>query len=144
MPVKFKLGFTIDAETLFGIISKFLPVSDLSVEEVVEHKSDAAIRFDQRFDLPKPKRAPQVRRKKGSGHELNVHAGANAVIMAMLSDGEQHAVSECFPAMKAAEFSTNGIHTKFQRLQRHGIVEGYKGLWWLSPKGKALWDARSS
>lgn len=135
MPVKFKLGFTIDAETLFGVISKFLPVEDLVVEELAPPTPEP-----KPLAISKPQRAPQVRRKKGSGHALNVHAGANTVIMAMLSDGEQHAVSECLPAIRAAGFSTNGIHTRFQRLQRHGIVEGYKGLWWLSPKGKALWE----
>ena len=34
MTIKYKLAFTIDSETLFGILSKFLPVQDLSVEEV--------------------------------------------------------------------------------------------------------------
>jgi hypothetical protein len=69
-----------------------------------------------------------------------VHAGANAIIMAALSDGEQRSGRECFPAMKAAGYSTNGIYGKFKRLQRHGILETYKGLWWITPEGKALWE----
>lgn len=36
MSVKFKLGFTVSAETLFTLLSKMLPIDDLSVEEVVE------------------------------------------------------------------------------------------------------------
>ena len=35
MSVKFKLGFTVSAETLFGLLSKMLPIEDLSVEEVL-------------------------------------------------------------------------------------------------------------
>ena len=31
--IKYKLAFTIDSETLFGILSKFLPIEDLTVEE---------------------------------------------------------------------------------------------------------------
>ena len=36
MSVKFKLGFTVSAETLFTLMSKLLPIEDLSVEEVIE------------------------------------------------------------------------------------------------------------
>jgi hypothetical protein len=36
--VKFKIGFTIPAETLFGMIAKMLPIEDLQVEELMEQK----------------------------------------------------------------------------------------------------------
>jgi hypothetical protein len=140
MPVKFKLGFTIDAETLFGIMSKFLPVENLVVEELAP-MPDPAIRFDKRFDLPKPKRAPQVRKTKGSGYAMNLHAGGNAIIMAVFSDGEEHSVMECSPGLKAAGYSTNGTFGRFERLKRHGVLVPHgRGRWKLTPKGKELWE----
>jgi hypothetical protein len=57
MPVKFKLGFTIDAETLFGVISKFLPVEDLVVEELAPPTPEP-----KPLAISKPQRAPQVRK----------------------------------------------------------------------------------
>jgi hypothetical protein len=139
MPVKFKLGFTIDAETLFGIMSKFLPVTDLVVEELVEQRGFDPLADRTHHHLPKPKRAPQVRRNNGIA--MDIHSGANAVIMAAFSDGEKHAGADCFTAMKAAGYATNGIYNKFKRLQRHGILDTHKGLWWLTPEGKKLWEA---
>jgi predicted Zn-dependent protease len=78
--------------------------------------------------------------KKNGGYPLNLHAGKNAIIMAMVSDGEKHAGGECFPTMRAAGYSTNGIYGTFKRLQRHEILASYKGMWWLTPKGKKLWE----
>jgi hypothetical protein len=142
MPVKFKLGFTIDAETLFGIMSKFLPVEDLVVEELAP-TPDLSIRFDKRFGLPKPVRTRQVRAKRGSGYAMNLHAGANAIIMAMFSDDEEHTGLECLPALRAAGYSTNGTYGRFERLKRHGVIVSLRrGKWKLTPKGKALWEQK--
>jgi hypothetical protein len=122
-------------------MSKFLPVQDLSVEEVIEREPDPAIRFDQRFDLPEPKRAPRMHRKRGKGYAINLHAGANAIIMAAFSDGEMHASSDCYPALHKAGYSTNGMYGRFERLERHGLISspGY-GKWQLTPKGKKVWE----
>jgi hypothetical protein len=137
MPVKFKLGFTIDAKTLFGIMSQFLPVQDLVVEEIVEREPEPTIRFDKRFDLPKPK----PKRATRSGYAMNLHKGANAIMMAVMSDGEQHLGSDCFPALRAAGYSTNGLYGKFERLKKHGVLFApVKGKWQITPKGKQLWE----
>ena len=143
MTIKYKLGFTIDSETLFGLLSKFLPIQDLSVEEVMERAPDPAIRFDKRFDLPTPVRAKQVRRKKGSGYALNLYAGSNAIIMTTFADGEPHAGVECDAAMSAAGYATNGLYGRLDRLRRHGyITHPRPGQWQLTPKGKAAWAER--
>lgn len=42
--VKFKIGFTIPAETLFGMMSKFLPIEDLHVEELMEQPQQPQIK----------------------------------------------------------------------------------------------------
>jgi hypothetical protein len=139
MPVKFKLGFTIDAKTLFGIMSQFLPVQDLSVEEVIEREPDPAIRFDQRFDLPKPKRAPQVR--KTTSKVVNLHAGMNAIIMSMYRDGEVHPSAGLRTAFKAGGYSVNGLHGKLNRLCYHGyMTKVRRGEYQITPKGKLVWE----
>lgn len=143
--IKYKLAFTIDSETLFGVLSKFLPIEDLTVEELAPPAPvpDPAIRFDKRFDLPKPVRTPQLRKKKGSGYTLNLYAGCNAIIMATLADDEPHTATEAYPAMSAAGYATNGLYGRLERLRRHGyIVQPRRGLWRLTPKGKDAWDKR--
>ena len=64
--VKFKIAFTINAETLFTLASKLLPIEDLSIEEVVERQPQLndGPRFDAHFDLPKPMpKAKKLKRK---------------------------------------------------------------------------------
>lgn len=138
MTIKYKLGFTIDSETLFGILSKFLPIENLSVEEVIEHpRPDRAIRFDERFDLPKPQRAKRGRRKGGS-YAMNLHAGVNAIILQVFADGQPHGAGECKPSIMAAGYSINGIGSRLERLKRYGIAhQPEPGMWQLTPKGKA-------
>ena len=41
--VRFKIGFEIGAETLFGMLSKMLPIDNLSVEEIVPIKTERVI-----------------------------------------------------------------------------------------------------
>lgn len=145
MPVKFKLGFTIDAETLFGILSRFLPVEDLSVEEVAQpipSLSKHVVGLMVRDSKPKPVRAPQVRRTKGSGYKLNLYAGCNAIIMNVLSDNEPHPGTHIAPAMVAAGYAVNGLYGRLERLRLHGyIVKVPYGKWRLTPKGKLAWEA---
>jgi hypothetical protein len=119
MTIKYKLGFTIDSETLFGIMAKFLPIENLSVEEVVERPApDPAIRFDKRFDLPKPKRTNQ--RKYGGQVDLTL--GVNAVIMGVLSDRQAHTYREMRDAIAKTVYSPNGIGSRLERLVAVGYV----------------------
>jgi hypothetical protein len=52
--VKFKIGFTIESETLFFMMSKFLPVNDLHVEEIVDRSTEQI-----KLTLPKEKKSPK-------------------------------------------------------------------------------------
>jgi hypothetical protein len=143
MTIKYKLGFTIDSEVLFGLLSKVLPIQDLSVEEVMERtpQLNDGPRFDERFDLPK--RAPQVRRKRGNDYELNPYAGGNAVVLSVLGDGEVHPANEFHAPMKAAGYKASGMFTRVKRLKRHGlIVSPAKARYQLTLKGKKVWDER--
>lgn len=141
MPVKFKLGFTIDAKTLFGIMSKFLPIEDLSVEEVAPPLgqypiTQAIINTVERL----PKHAPRLRRRR-SGYAMKLHAGANAIIMAVLADGALHPGSDINPSMVKAGYATNGLYGRLERLRTHGyIARPRSGYWQITPEGKAAWE----
>ena len=146
MTIKYKLAFTIDSETLFSIMSKFLPIQDLSVEEVPLEKEIATLHANLRMAQGTPfkaPRVPQVRRKKGSGYTLNLYAGCNAIIMTTLADGEMHPGTDVAPNMLAAGYAVNGLYGRLDRLRRHGyIVRPRSGHWQLTPKGKTAWGER--
>ena len=131
MAVKFKIDFQIDAETLFGLISKFLPLENLHVEEVVERHAPAPKLAHQPKLAPKPKRAP-----RRSGYATNLEAGVNAVIMGVLADGEPHRFSELQHAIRAAGFARTGLGSRIKRLQEHGIVVRHSPGFYV--KGKTL------
>lgn len=138
MPVKFKLGFTIDAKTLFGIMSNFLPIEDLSVEEVapMEDRVNTKMRelANEVHKLHLPKRHKR-------SNKLNLHAGANAIIMAVLADGVLHPGSDIAPDMVKAGYATNGLYGRLERLRTHGyIARPRSGYWQITPEGKAAWE----
>ena len=122
MPVKFKLGFTMSAETLFALLGKVLPIDDLEVEEILEHDvapADPAIRFDKRFDLPKP--AKKAARKVATRGGPNLNAGVNKVIVDALANGAQRAV-HLKKILQAAGYAATGIGSRLDALRRAGIV----------------------
>jgi hypothetical protein len=67
--MKFKIGFTVQAETLFHMMSKFLPIEELHVEEIFEApptKPQSAIaklvaKSQSQLQLEKPKAKPKVK-----------------------------------------------------------------------------------
>ena len=121
MNTKFRIGLTITPEVLFGIIAKVFPVEDLHIEQIVETPMpDPAIRFDKRFDLPKPK--PKLQRVKRNSHGPNLTAGINKLIMDILEDGPHTAV-DMKGVMEATGYSPNSIGSRLQSLEEHGIVK---------------------
>jgi hypothetical protein len=115
---KFKIGFTMSAETLFGIISKFVPVENLHVEEVIEHHvplSDLAIRSDKQFDLPKPKRHRRSNR-------FNPKGGINMIIIEAMADGKPHRPVEFGPLLKANGYSPNSVGSRMTTLLQKGVI----------------------
>jgi hypothetical protein len=114
MTIKYKLGFTIDSEVMFMLLSKFLPIQDLSVEEVVVPVPAPSIRFDKRFDLPK--RAKPIKGKS------NLTQGVNAIIMGVLSDRQEHSYLELRQAVGKTNYSPNGLGSRMARLVTLGYV----------------------
>jgi hypothetical protein len=126
MAVKFKVGFTMSAETLFGIIAKFLPVEDLQVEEVmarVERPAKVA-------RLAAPTSPPRKRGNRHSGASLD--HGANAIILKFLADGKAHAAGPLRPLFTAGGYAASGVGSRLSKLRDAGVVfQPDIGLWQL-------------
>jgi hypothetical protein len=121
MSVKFKIGFTIAGETLFALMSKMLPIENLSVEELAPASktplADQTIERNQKKFLPRKK---QVNKRASPGPSLT--RGINAIIVTQLTDGPKTA-SEMQPKIKEAGFSPNSASSRLEALQNYGIVE---------------------
>lgn len=138
MAVKFRIGFTMDAETLFSMISKFLPLQDLHVEEIVERPppqfvppalSKVAQRV-QRAQIAKPIRQYKRRPSK----PMDLHAGINRIIIEAMSDGQPHSATEFKPLLEKGGYSPNSVGSRLQNLHEHGAVKHLgDGTWQLVP-----------
>jgi hypothetical protein len=131
MSVKFKIGFTIDAETLFGIIAKFLPVEDLEVEEIEPHapkhveKIARLVGPENRHEPVRPPRA-----KRPGPIPMSLDKGANAIIMNFLADGKRHGPGALKPLFRAAGYSDSGVASRLMKLKAAGVVHQPEyGLW---------------
>ena len=118
MTVKFKIGFQIDAETLFGIIAKFLPLDNLSVEEVVErpHAHTPRLAAAPKLAAPKPK-------LKRNSKPPNLERGINAIILGALVDGEPHPPIDMKNAIIAhGGYSPDSLSSRLVSLIQQGHV----------------------
>jgi len=124
MPVKFKIGFQIDAETLFSIVAKFIPLDNLTVEEVFErpHAGPAQPRLAAAPRLMSAKRQKNKRAPPGAGNSINLAEGTNGVIMRAFEDGEQHGYGELKRLVSAAGYSGSGIGSRIARLIEVGAL----------------------
>ena len=86
--IKYRLGFTMSAETLFALMAKVLPIEDLNVEEIIE-RPPAVQKPARRLAQPQPQLVKPERKKRDRGGP-NMKAGANAIIMELFSDGKGH------------------------------------------------------
>jgi predicted HTH transcriptional regulator len=139
MTVKFRVGFTIDGQTLFAMMSKFLPIENLIVEEMIEQpRPDPAIRFDKKFDLkPIPSGAMKIlaaakkkpkHNRKSPGPDLT--RGINAIIINLLRDGKTHKAQELRPMLKAQGYSDSSVSSRIEELRKHGVVKHMgSGTW---------------
>src|SRR4029077_19685249 len=139
MPVKFKLGFTIDAQTLFGIMAKVLPIEDLNVEEVMDRPAPPPLPHDWspgwNKQIAKPERVKH-KRVGGQGKNVDLTRGVNAIIMAVLLDGKKHAPAELTEAIAKTTYSPSGLGSRLERLRRYGFIHNpRKGEWAATPKG---------
>ena len=129
MAVKFKVAFTMSAETLFGIIAKFLPIEDLHVEEIEPTRTPLRVEKVARLGGPDNRlKEGSVRGNRHRGPDLD--AGVNGVIMRHLSDGKPHKASEMARLLKAAGYAESGTGSRLQKLRNTGYVHQPEiGLW---------------
>ena len=126
MTVKFKIGFTVDAQTMFEMIAKFLPIDALSVEEVVERPPQPKLMMahSQPQLAPRPKLAEFMPkgRKKRPPKPVDLDRGINKIILDMLSDGKPRTPAELKAAIAAGKYSPNSLGSRMGQLVRDGYV----------------------
>jgi hypothetical protein len=122
MTVKFKIGFTIDGEMLFGMLSKFLPIENLSVEEVMPQSDRLVLKPVPAGAMKILAAAKQRRKFKRASLGPNLEKGINGVIMTALSSGPQSA-KDLLPKTVAAGFSPNSVTSRLEELRRFGVIE---------------------
>ena len=132
--IKYRLNFTLPAETLFALMAKMLPIEDLSVEEIVEHAPPAApakLKPPQQAQLAKPKRRRATRTPES--YALNLKEGVNGILMGILEDGQVHETAVFKPAMKSRGYAEAGTSSALAKLLKRGIVfQPEFGAWQLT------------
>lgn len=126
---RFRIAFTVEAETMFSIMSKMLPIDDLHVHEMQPEQSKSEPRA-----MPKPAVMLRVKRERiKTGPDLQ--SGTNLIIMKLFEDGQPHRAHELMPLFKAGGFSPNSVGSRLQTLRQRGILlQLGDGTWKLSPK----------
>jgi hypothetical protein len=137
--MKFKIGLTISAETLFGLIAKMLPIEDLQVEEVPERLETKVEKIAQ---LSGPKirhKPPRPRGNRYNGPILD--GGGNKIVMDLLSDGKGHSARELKGLFEAGGYAPSGVGSRLDKLRDAKVIHQPEyGLWQIGeapPKKKA-------
>jgi hypothetical protein len=124
--VKFKIGFTIDAESLFAYVSKLMPsLHDFQVEEVyvappvVERPIPKVAQLVATRQIAKPIKPIK---KRNVNRQKFLEAGANKVVLDVLADKKPHTSDEIKAAMKAAGFAETGAGAKMSKIKGYGLV----------------------
>ena len=110
--IKYKVGFAISAETLFGLLGKLLPIEDLEVEELIA--LEAKPKPAHRLEHAKPK---QQRNRGGP----DLEAGVNRIIMQALAGGPKRA-ADLKSEVRAGGYASTGIGSRLERLLHHKII----------------------
>jgi hypothetical protein len=140
MAVKFRLGFTLSAETLFGLMAKMLPIEDLQVEEVPEILPKIG-KVEKIAQLSGPKIRPERPRGNRYSNGPILDRGGNAIVLKLLSDGLPHSAHELKPLFTAAGYAPSGVGSRLDKLKEVNVIhQPDYGLWRIGeppPKKKA-------
>ena len=137
MSVKFKIGFTITPEVLFGIIGKVLPLENMHIEQVVETPAPDPKWYPAPVKLAKP-RARGIHAKRAP-NPMDLTKGVNKIIMDILKDGPHKAIEMRDTLRKTTSYSPNSIGSRLQSLERNGVVVRMgDGRWVLSKVHKEM------
>jgi DNA-binding transcriptional ArsR family regulator len=124
--VKFKLGFTMTAETLFGMLSKMLPIEDLTVEEIAAPTMEEKIN-QLHVNLKHANALSSIKRKKYArrpAHPMDLTKGINRIILDLLEQGPHTAIQMKEALVTSGHgYSPNSIGSRLQSLEEKGIVK---------------------
>jgi hypothetical protein len=123
MSVKFRVGFDIDAETLFGMIAKMLPIENLAVEELAPAKAQPRIPH-----VPKP--AAKIARRPRPNRGPDLKAGINRIIVEMLADGKTLRAVDFEAQVERGGYARNSVSSRLDKLKAHGVVEKLPDQTW--------------
>lgn len=127
---KFRIAFTIQAETMFHLMSRLLPIDDLEVVEQAPQPQRPVPKLAARVHtaLTKPKKK---RRSRG----IDLEHGINSILVNHLSDGKPHRTQEMQPLTMTGGYSPNSVNSRLEELRKAGIVERVgNGTWKLVQK----------
>jgi hypothetical protein len=122
MSIKFRVGFDIDSETLFGMIAKMLPIENLAVEELAPAKAEPVTR------IPHLKMSLARRRRPNPGPDLK--AGINRIIVEMLANGKTLRAVDFEAQVERGGYTANSVSSRLDRLKAHGVVEKLPDQTW--------------
>jgi hypothetical protein len=126
--MKFKIGFTIEAETMFRMLAQFLPVDDLHVEEVpTATKSDIPKSAIGRLIAGVK---PVKQKRKRPPTPIKLHEGINGIIIDAMSDGQAHRAVEFKPLLKQRGYSEHSVTSRLEALKNYGVVEQMSDSTW--------------
>jgi hypothetical protein len=116
MSVKFRLGFTVDAQTMFSLMAKLLPIEDLHVEELIEAPHAPAPR------IAKPQaqvRKPDTRARRG---EPPTGGQRFAILQPAFAKGPL-TFKEMQDLLSQAGFAGTGLGSAVSAWTRYGFIE---------------------
>jgi hypothetical protein len=133
---KFKVAFTMDAKTLFLIVSKMLPIEDLKVEEKLDEAELKAALHSlapkaERAKLAQPSPKPKFAKSKPS-IPFSPDKGINKILLDYLAK-RPHKSIELRKPLQEAGYSANSVGSRLQELAKRGIITQHgDGLWSLN------------
>jgi len=137
--VKYEIKIRITPEEFMKMTMRYLPFEIISageIEETPAPRPNPAIRFDERFDLPKPKPDRPHKRyaTRPPTRPMRLDVGINRIIVEALKERPHRAV-ELRPLLKKGGFSEGSLSSRLDKLRNKDIVEQVgDGTWRLGVK----------
>jgi len=123
--MKLRIGFTIEAEALFGLMAKMLPLDDLHVEELgpgPRPKVEAIPHVAKVAPIEPERTKPKRGHKRAVGRALRLDKGLYRIVLDFLADGQPHAAVELKPTLKAAGYSQSSVASTIAKLRNRGLI----------------------